>query len=213
MSDEVKAIFKSLIKVPCMVVVIYMIFNLLVFSFMYFKVMGTSYVIMQTAVENNYIPQTEFTTLCKYMNQFYRTPFVSDVRFIYGPNKDGNGNYTDVVSFAALDNNGAAKANGLAESRFANHGGVSNVGAFDRKQYGSEVFCGIQVDYIIQWPLDYRETTVNETGVQGMRDNVTTQFESESNLEQKRNDSEHRVTIPIVITYNVPGLRYYADMR
>lgn len=213
MSDEVKAIFKSLIKVPCMVVVIYMIFNLLVFSFMYFKVMGTSYVIMQTAVENNYIPQTEFTTLCKYMNQFYRTPFVNDVKFIYGPNTNDKGNYTDVVSFAALDNNGAAKANGLAESRFANHGGVSNVGAFDRKQYGSEVFCGIQVDYIIQWPLDYRETTVNETGVQGMRDNVTTQFESESNLEQKRNDSEHRVTIPIVITYNVPGLRYYADMR
>ena len=43
--------------------------------------------------------------------------------------------------------------------------------------------------------------------------NTPSKFDSDANLKKKRNDSEHRVNIPIVITYNVPGLRYYADMR
>ena len=68
MSDSVKFIFKTLLKVPVIILVAYGIFNLFAFSFSYFKIMGFSYVAMQTAVENNYIPATEMGTLQGYLN-------------------------------------------------------------------------------------------------------------------------------------------------
>lgn len=68
MNESVKFIFKTLLKVPVFILVAYAIFNLFAFSFSYFKIMGFSYVAMQTAVENNYFPQTELDTLTAYLD-------------------------------------------------------------------------------------------------------------------------------------------------
>ena len=68
MSDSVKFIFKTLLKVPCIIIVAYLIFNLFAFSFTYFRMLGLSYVVMQTAIENNFLPETEKNTLCNYLN-------------------------------------------------------------------------------------------------------------------------------------------------
>ena len=51
MSDEVKFIFKTLLKVPVIIVVSFLILNIFAFFFIYFKVLGLSYVVMQTAVK------------------------------------------------------------------------------------------------------------------------------------------------------------------
>ena len=66
MADEVKFIFKSLMKVPIIILVCYLVLNILVFAFSYFRLMGVSYVIMQTAVENNYLPAQELNSLNAY---------------------------------------------------------------------------------------------------------------------------------------------------
>ena len=55
MSDSVKFIFMTLIKVPCIIFAAFFIFNIFAFFFIYFKVLGFSYVVMQEVVENNYI--------------------------------------------------------------------------------------------------------------------------------------------------------------
>lgn len=67
MQDGVKFIFKTLIKVPVIILVVYAVFNLFAFSFSYFRLLGFSYVAMQTAVENNYIPESEYSTLTAYL--------------------------------------------------------------------------------------------------------------------------------------------------
>lgn len=67
MSDSVKFIFKTLIKVPCYIMVAYFILNIFAFAHTYFKMLGLSYVVMQTAVENNYIPDTELNQLNNYI--------------------------------------------------------------------------------------------------------------------------------------------------
>ena len=59
MTGTVKSIFKTLVKVPVTIIVAYFIINLVLFSYFYFRFAGVSYVIMQTAMENNYIPETE----------------------------------------------------------------------------------------------------------------------------------------------------------
>lgn len=73
MSDSVKFIFKTLIKVPIIIFACYLVFNLFAFTFTYFRVLGLSYVVMQTAVENNYIPDAERQTLQDYMDSIANT--------------------------------------------------------------------------------------------------------------------------------------------
>ena len=67
MADNVKFIFKTLLKVPITIFVIYAVFNVFAFSLSYFKILGFSYVAMQTAVENGYIPEQEMNTLENYL--------------------------------------------------------------------------------------------------------------------------------------------------
>ena len=69
MSDGVKFIFKTLIKVPCYIMVAYFILNIFAFAHTYFKMLGFSYVVMQTAVENNYLPETEYNQLKAYLDR------------------------------------------------------------------------------------------------------------------------------------------------
>lgn len=65
MSESVKFIFKTLIKIPCIIVAIYFIANIFFFSLFYFKFLGVSYSVMNTGMENNYIPPTELSILKK----------------------------------------------------------------------------------------------------------------------------------------------------
>lgn len=86
MSDGVKMIFKTLIKVPCIILVYYIIFNIFSFSLTYFKLLGISNVIMQVAVENNYIPDNELETLNGYLDSITNTGVVSDASIIVSDN-------------------------------------------------------------------------------------------------------------------------------
>lgn len=80
LEDSVKFIFKTLIKVPVIIVVTYIIFNLWVFSFSYLKILGVSYVVCNTAIQNNYIPSTERAQLESYFNSM-ETNMLTGIRF------------------------------------------------------------------------------------------------------------------------------------
>lgn len=91
MSDSVKGIFKILIKVPVIIAISYLIFNLFAFSVSYFKLLGVSYSVMQIAMENNYIPDNEIQTITKdpssnpsgkFLQYNYNTNLLSDVKIV-----------------------------------------------------------------------------------------------------------------------------------
>ena len=63
MTDSLRFIFKTLIKIPFFIMVIYFIANIFFFSLFYFKFTGISYSVMNTGMENNYIPPSELATL------------------------------------------------------------------------------------------------------------------------------------------------------
>lgn len=86
MSDSVKFIFKTLIKVPCMIIVSFMIFNAFAFGLTYFKILGFSYVLMQTAIENNYIPASEKGTLDNYLQSIANTGVVDNAKIVIPDN-------------------------------------------------------------------------------------------------------------------------------
>lgn len=87
MSDSVKFIFRTLIKVPCMIMVAFFIFNMFAFGLTYFKLLGFSYVVMQTAVENNYIPPQELATLNNYLTSISNTGVIDNAKIVV---KDSN---------------------------------------------------------------------------------------------------------------------------
>lgn len=78
MSKSVKSLFRILIKVPIIILITYFIFNIFAFSFTYFRLLGVSYVVMQTAVENNFIPPSESSTLINYLDSL-ETGIVSNI--------------------------------------------------------------------------------------------------------------------------------------
>ena len=89
MSDSVKFIFKTLIKVPCYIMVAYFILNIFAFAHTYFKMLGFSYVVMQTAVENNYLPETEYNQLNSYLSR-QGTSFCANPRIVIHDAADGS---------------------------------------------------------------------------------------------------------------------------
>ena len=184
MSGGVRFIFKTLIRVPIIIMAFYLVFNLFAFSLTYFKLLGFSYVVMQTAVENNYLPQQEMDSLNKYLADLTDTGVVDNATLITVGSKPGE---------SLQDANG------------------NTSGA--KRQYGSKVTIGVQAHYRWVWPLTVKETTVGETGVEGMNGNSFNGFKSDAELEQARKSYEENPDNNIIIKYTVPGLKYYPDLN
>ena len=84
MSDNVKFIFMTLIKVPCVIFVSFFIFNIFAFFFIYFKMLGFSYVVMQEVVENNYITATHRDQINLQFGEIDAIPLADNTNIIIG---------------------------------------------------------------------------------------------------------------------------------
>ncbi len=228
MSDEVKFIFKTLLKVPIIIVVSFLILNLFAFFFVYFKVLGLSYVVMQTAVENNYLPKTEVNTLCNYAYTFEDIPMVTNAAIIVGRDSSNNYEYTQTAVdtsqlISGSDDDSGKNAIGDVGTKNYNYhapdSGDANT-ALHKVQYGKPVTVGVHCGYKLVWPLGYKETIdgVDATGTsQGVGDGVqgfdgtgVTAFKGTAQLENDRADKE--TLIQFDICHTVPGLKYYPDL-
>lgn len=79
MSDTVKFVFKTLIKVPVYIMISFLIFNVLVFGYSVLRLYGAYYLAVSTAVENNYIPPSEQTQLETYFSDM-ESDMLSNIR-------------------------------------------------------------------------------------------------------------------------------------
>lgn len=188
MHNEVKFIFKTLIKVPVIIAVAYAIFNLFAFCFIYFKVLGVSYVVMQTAVENNYLPASELIMLYDYVDGFNDIDMVENASIIVAVENKSS----DTPNYIAMNNRTDTSPTiaGVADAHDAR----------TRVQYGHTVTVGVTADYVFVWPLDYRTTQRDADG------NLVSADDSGGYMGQDRTNNN------IVIVYDVPGLKYYPDL-
>lgn len=212
MSDSVKFIFKTLTKVPIIIFTIFFVFNVFAFFFIYFKMLGISYVVMQTAVENNFIPRAEFNTIEDYLLNIANITNVESAGLIIGTSGD-------IIEYVPA-NDRAHKTRVSADGVETNAGTFSfGEGATAKHQYGRNVTCGVYCNYTIIWPLDYRYT--------GDRNAITDRSNPYNNGNYTYNDVSGYdgvagtgkasylsafARIPIRIVYTVPGLKYYPDL-
>lgn len=169
MHENVKFIFKTLLKVPVIILVSYLIFNIFAFTFTYFRLMGLSYVVMQTAVENNFIPPDEKQTLTDYLNSL-ETGIVNNLMI---------GCDTDITNGVDCVNINDSSTNG--DNR--------------KVQYGTSIKVTVSAKY--NWIFPLVNTTANQNGG----------TPNASGLEYNENFDNN-----IVISYTVPGLKYYPDL-
>lgn len=223
MSDNVKFIFMTLIKVPCIIFVAFFIFNIFAFFFIYFKMLGFSYVVMQEVVENNYITASQRDQINAQFKDIDDIPLAANTNIIIGlsTSVDASGNnipacYDKYTGNTVLASNTSQNATLVGTGR----------SALSRTQYGTQKTVGVHCDYTIVWPLSYNNSMTNDgtngTGVDGNTggkyDSVQSKYNGdvyENNMDAASGDvvdRGHKVTIPLNIYYNVPGLKYYADM-
>lgn len=190
MADNVKFIFKTLIKVPVIIAVSFFVFNLFAFCFIYFKLLGASYVVMQTAAENNYLPPNELKTLYNYVDSFNDLVMVQNATIVIS--KDSSGEYLGMTS-----------VNDTVDSGNADD-------ARKKRQYGREVTVGVSADYIFVWPLQPEKVdglNKESAGQDGQAvygdDSIDLNGEYENAVLTGNN---------ITIAYTIPGLHYYPDM-
>lgn len=185
MEDGIKYIFKTLLKVPIIIVVAYFIFNIFAFCFIYFKMLGASYIVMQTAVENNYLPATELATLHNYINQFNNIEMVSNAALIVGD--DG----TNLVVYDGVTTDPTVPE------------GLTTSDARRKTQYGHNVTVGVTCRFLPVWPLQHgRVDGFNPGSGDG------TDYIGDPTTDMVVDIEANNITI----TYNVPGLKYYPDL-
>ena len=234
MSDEVRWIFKTLIKVPVIVFGAFLVFNIFAFGYTYSKALGLSYVAMQEVVENNYITGSQANQFRRYFYDIEQTPLIHNMTLITGKvgNQislwDKNSNnlgdvYTGYMS-RLTDSTELARYSTVSP---ADHAGV-------KVQYGHDKTVGIHCEFSILWPLSYQYTnptldpsagevkhvagagneptpTTNIINIKGMSssDDPYDNGDANSSDQEKHMNS---IKIPIDIYYTVPGLKYYSDL-
>lgn len=231
MSDSVKFIFKTLIKVPVIIMISYAIFNIFAFFFIYFRMLGISYVVMQTAVENNYLPDTELNTMIDYLRDTANISMAEDVGIVvYAGDKSKSDpvNTNIVAQIRSLDarcqleqpNDNMIYAyisidGDNDETDEAQLKNAINIGARRKQQYGNDVICGVYCKYKIIWPLDYRATEDRDTIMNGDGQYTYSDVAGYDGVVSNNANNSYVAgfaEIPIIIVYRVPGLKYYPDM-
>lgn len=177
------SVAKPFIKMPLILLVCYSLFNLFGFSYTYFKLLGASYVVMSTVVENNYIPGDEEAQIKAYLNDI-----------------DGIDSSTGVDNIELVSN-----------IKLTPDSEASVIGDSNRTQYGEVKVAGVQGRWNWVFPL-YPEKVAGVKGTTNDRQGYAGIEENPVKAEALRNRGNSD-DFNIKIEYHVPGLRYYPDLE
>lgn len=195
--NSVASIFKTLVKVPIVIVVSYLILNIFAFALSYFRILGASYSLQQIIMENNYLPEQEAQSFQKYLKSL-ETDFLTNIT----PVVHNLDEPTEYPGFGR-DSDGRVISTGLTNGVW---------GSNERTQYGNTTICGIVSDFKALFPWRYDQLT-QAGGVEGWRveDNEYTNagFRTDEELHRDRLFS----TAKIDIIHPVIGLQYYTDLE
>lgn len=224
MADSVKFIFMTLIKVPVIIFVAFFIFNIFAFFFIYFKVLGLSYVVMQEVVENNYMTQSQVNQINTYFADIDKIPLASNTSIIVGLSNKTDSAGKSIPACYDKSTKTVVLASDMSSAATLS---TANTSAIKRTQYGTVKTVGVHCDYTIVWPLSYNNSKSSNgktaTAVDGTKDNKKVnplEIKASKDDVYTNNSSSgdtttrgHKIKIPLNIYYTVPGLKYYADQK
>lgn len=215
----------------------FMVFNVVMFASFYFKLLGIQYVVMETAMQNNYIPSQEATTVQAYLYNTvdHGAQYIDDCAYyVYTDYPSENVDdlpYTE--SQGSAYNFAASNPDEVYHPDDSTEYASSYAGT--KSQYGSKIRVVVQGRYTFIWPLmpneqteeytigpngelitgkavdGYTRAEEGELGVGVADDRVV--YADSAELEERRKDSHHNVGVDLRFSYIVPGLKYYPDLN
>lgn len=199
MVDSVKFIFRTLLRVPIIIAVVYLCLNVFSFTVNYIRLYSLSQVAINTAMENNYIPQNEFEALLGYADTL-TNPIMNRVDIMVGTDAG------DVTGTRRSD----GTVNGIPFTQW------------QRGQYGQEVTVSVTGSFLwllpIPWVNNNEFAWMDRTeGMGGGPPSVVNDAAAmQAELDRRGlGNPETAVGWPrqnITFTYTVPGLKYYPDI-
>lgn len=205
MSDGVKFIFKTLIKVPIIILISYFIFNIFSYTVAYFRLYSAAQMINSIVMENGYLPgdETDETTLLGQVKKYMDDNVSSNLLIPVGGN---------VCPGVTIETNGKSTSGSVADG--------NNV----RVQYGGEAKVTVSGHLVWLMPLVNVKGEYLKDGVNGISTSDGTAYTgviADAEAERERrgfkdgNDASSGVTnnkSNITFTYTVPCLKYYSDI-
>lgn len=226
MNDEVKFIFKTLIKVPVIIIISYLVFNIVMFINFYFRGLGTSYLIMQEVAINNYIPATDRGSITETARNFEN--YDNTATNENGTNKSVTSDFIDAVVIG-VNNEGRFQTNSQIQDTvkniansgrswsdnfsFVHNGTAASDGAVGRKvQYGTPIQCYFAYNFVFQLPLTHGVKGLENSSANDGNENYITAADNTS-TSSIRNNRSGRFRTVVVFAYKVPALKYYPDIK
>ena len=230
MNDEVKFIFKTLIKVPVIIIISYLVFNIMMFINFYFRGLGTSYLIMQEVAINNYIPATDRGSITETARTFenYDKDAVALGKEAGDKNKSITSDLIDAVAIG-VNNEGNFQTNSQIQDTvrskansgnyhsdnlsFFYNGNLAGDGAIGKKvQYGTPIQCYFAYNFVFQLPLTHGVNGLESSSANDGNENYITAANDTSTSKLSNNSSGGFRTV-VVFAYKVPALKYYPDIK
>jgi len=242
MSDGVKFVFKTLFKVPIIILVAYFFLNIMGLVTTYFKVQGMQYGLENIVTENNYISVNDLTKLMPqiwslgYHNNggtWERISYVAEVGILV-QNESGDEFRIPLQAPDAAGTNANAAAIDLTDNVNACFADTNN-SPMGKSQYGRAKMVGCYANYEVLWPLTvyddaatgvFMDGTVQNPAVTGYDSNDPSAWQNAAASQTRQtgiftannasgdiHDHASTVIVPIGMHSTVVGIKYYADMN
>ena len=186
MSDGVKFIFKTLFKVPIIILAAYLLMNVLGVVTTYFKVQGVQYGLENILVENNYISTTDLEKLMPQLwalgysrdtatGTWEKIAYVDEIGFIV---MDDAGGEHRVPLDSPVTTSASAAASHASAGMNSFFGATLDHSPTNRTQYGSAKTIGFYADYAVLWPLTVYDNTASGVAFTGGNNNVVEGYDN-----------------------------------
>jgi len=93
----IKKIFFGLAKIPIMIMVVFLAFNVFAFVISYFRIMGVTHTLQQVVIDNNYLTDKDKETFETYLRKL-ETSYLTNIRIVINTSAN-DGTATDRYTF------------------------------------------------------------------------------------------------------------------
>ena len=242
MSDGVKFVFKTLFKVPVIILAAYLLMNILGLATTFFRVQGVQYGLENVVTENNYISRADLTKLMPQVwalgyskddaGQWRKIAYVDEIGFLV-QNESGDEFRVPIPAPNTTGTNASIAAENIitnANMHFAD----STNSPLARSQYGRSKVVGCYADYVVLWPLTVYDNSVTGSSFDGNPGQVVQGYDNGNWQESYTTLGEggiftgnapvtgdyatdtrshaNNIIVPLTMRNTVVGIKYYADL-
>lgn len=203
MENGVAWIFKTLIKVPIIIVTSFLIFNIFAFTVSYFRIIGAANALQQNVMSNNFLTKADRISFENYLDSL-NTSYLTDLHIVLDTEAYGAINNQSLIDNRTFNNKRVQYGTPIDVGIVGTYQFVmplQRIEVYDGQVEGDEVLGYGGVGMGVSGTVSVKNYTANGSGaVAGVADGTN----------NKRSD---RFKNRIAVINRVIGMQYYSDLN